>query len=176
MASASACWAARSWCEEANSRTHAGACSIGRATRSSLHEVPSLPQPRTAVRSNCGADSVPDAMLGGRDGAGAARPRSPRLAGQGPIARMSTMTSSPGSAYHFRPSCRRRQVSVVTPPGNRFQALLAGRGLTFCGKRGGHSGRHPRQTGRLRQLSAIVGERVWWRPCTASTPSRPARL
>jgi hypothetical protein len=46
----------------------------------------------------------------------------------------------------------------------------------FCGQGGGHLGRHFRQTGRLRQLSAIVGERVWWRPCTASTPSRPARL
>jgi hypothetical protein len=51
IASASARWAARSRCEEANSRTHAGACSIGRATRF----LPAFTTAHQRVSHNSGA-------------------------------------------------------------------------------------------------------------------------
>jgi hypothetical protein len=55
---------------------------------------------------------------------------------------------APSGVLQFYDTLMRRSVdlpalaraSVVRPPGNRLQALLAGRGLTFCGKRGGHPG------------------------------------
>jgi hypothetical protein len=84
---------------------------------------------------------------GGRDGAGATRPRSHRLTGQGPVARMSTMTSSPGPGISLQailpPTARRGGDSAGKPAPSSARRPRT----DFLGKRGGHLGRHPRQTG-----------------------------